>query len=230
MKIKVKSLRERSLGRGRAYEKAKLRIISSIWEPKFVIRAKPSLSSDCWGNIAWGQCRPSMGTQPSVNVPWWWWGTAKPLGELLSHCPPFPRASPDTWHCFTAAAPPSIMPPAASSWGSVGHTGLRVTTVLLEAFSHGWVLLASWSTDLSQTLLYLMSSKGSSDSYVPWNLWLVSRSLLRKARFLLNTLGLIVAHVLKMDVIAIWMEKAISHEPSRQVHMDASILKIVAEQ
>lgn len=33
-----------------------------------------------------------------------------------------------------------------------------------------------------------------------------------------------------MDGIAIQMEKAISHEPSRQVHMDASIPKIVAEQ
>lgn len=127
MKIKAESLRKRCLWRGRAYEKAKPRIISSIWEPEFVIRAKPSLSSDCWGSIAWRQCRPSMGTQPSVNMPLVMVGHSQTLGEAAVPLPPFPSASPDTRHCSPAAAPPSVMSlvsPAASPWGSVGQTGV----------------------------------------------------------------------------------------------------------
>lgn len=155
-----------------------------------------------------------MGTQPSVDVPWWWWGTAKPLGKLLSHCPPFlsatrraPLRLPLRPSCQQQPRP-GLCRTHRSHWGQ----GLRVTTELLEPFSHGWLLLACWSTDLSKTLLYLMSSKGNGDSYVPWNLQSVPRSLLRKARFLLNTLGLILAHVLKMDVFTIHMAK-VSHLP-----------------
>lgn len=97
-------------------------------------------------------------------------------------------------------------------WVSSGGQGLRVTAVLLEAFWHAWALLACWSTAFSETLLYLMSSKGNSDSYVPWNLQSVPQSLFKKARFLLNTQGLILAHVLEMDAIAIQVEKG-SHLP-----------------